>query len=101
MKNCKVNLTDKHIKDFTTDDTIYINKMDRGMSTTYFCKFISYKRGIVTAIPLTCNRDYSPYNNFVGKRITARVSKCYLWGRYPSDIMVWDHCHWFKNGVAD
>lgn len=95
----KVNLTYKNISDFTGADTIYLTKTIRGYSYCYYCKFVGYRRGCVSgkvlqAIPNPGNHEY-----IIGKTITARLRKCYLYGKDGDDK--WERCHWFgSSGVV-
>lgn len=100
MKDWKVvNLTSKNIKDFTNKDTLYVRKRTpSGHVYFYLCKFIEYKRGIVTAKVFKIEHDYLKRD--LGTILTARITNCYLWGSTQGDK--WDRAHWFtKEGVAE
>lgn len=92
------NLTDKPITEFTTDDTIYITKMKGGHSFRHLCQFVSYEKGMVTGKVISFEPVWA-YRQFEidrGLRVSARLSKCYLWGMLSSDCkMKWPHCNWF------
>mgnify|MGYP001575078057 FL=1 len=94
-----VNLNKKHIKDFTSEDTLYIRKIINGFDYNYLCQFISYKNGVVTAkiLELDEARGQHPWQ-YKNKIITARPSKCFLWGKNANDK--WTYCYWFKDGIA-
>jgi hypothetical protein len=86
------NLTLKKITKFAQGDTIYMRKTYSGFDYIYLCNFISYKRGIVKASILICEKSLQGGHER-GKEITARLSSCFLWGSDEDDA--WDRCHWF------
>lgn len=95
------NLTDKNIREFVAGDTLYIQKTERGYSVNYFVQFVSFERGIVKAKVLTIEPNYNdPRTPEQELFITARLNKCYLWGK--DEIDTWrSRCHWFKkDGVV-
>ena len=91
------NLTVKSITEFVPGDTIYISKMVNRHQFTHLCRFVSYEKGMVTGDVLSFRPDWAHHNVDVkrGMQIRARLAKCYLWGRFPSDVVGWLHCHWF------
>ena len=99
MKERIDNLTEKPITEFVPGDTIYISKMENGRQIVYFSEFVSYERGVVRGKAIDWEPGWAgthPHDD--GKEVKARLSKCYLWGIFPSDIkmgMKWPHCHWF------
>ena len=94
------NLTNKHIRNFTQKDTIYIRQKKGDYAYYYFCKFLSYNRGVVEAYVL--NVDGKTAGLEIGTIIKVRTTNCYLWGKsknkkeYPN----FPRCHWFKEGYA-
>lgn len=92
----KENLQRKALKDFTSYDTIYIQKNVRGFAYNYLCQFVKVERGIVMGRVLDVDKSSGApleYNDI----ITARASRCYLYGRFPEDEIKWNFCHWFKD----
>ena len=91
------NLTSKPITEFVPGDTIYITKMVRGHQFTHLCKFASYERGIVTGdvISFEPSWAYHPMDLERGIQVRARLSRCYLWGKFSGDVLKYPHCHWF------
>lgn len=96
------NITNKHIKDFTESDTVYMKKIIGGAQVGYFCKFISFSRGIVKGEIISADTNPHLHEREAGKIITSRLTNCYLWGNSEADIVTHPHCHWFnKNGTID
>lgn len=96
----KVNLNNKTIREFTTNDTIYIAKMKSGFQTIYFCQFVKFEKGMVHATIIS--EDDMGYNRPESKKgqfISSRIVKCLLWGKDENDSH--ERCHWFqKEGWA-
>jgi hypothetical protein len=94
MKN---NLTTKHIKEFTTEDTIYITRKSDKNNTLFFCEFISYneKTGIVTAKAIDVDTNKSLHKNEIdaGLILSAKLDKCALYGSSVEDGF--GFIHWF------
>lgn len=87
------------INDMKEGDTLYIQRSG-DFAYTYLCEFISYKRGIVTAKIVGTEQRWLDME--LGKIITAKPCKCYLWGLRPYDSHIGGNCcHWFKKGVVD
>lgn len=95
----------KNIREFEPGkDTIYIKKLENGYQYTYLCDFISFKCGIVTGRVDSVSPDYGGSKAVEGDIITARLTKCYLWGKSPNVAEVYKgigpRCYWFtKEGV--
>jgi hypothetical protein len=88
----KTNLTYKPLSMFEQGETIYISKMHGPFQAIYFCEFIKLERGIVNAV-VKCQVDtHGRYRR--GETITAKPSKCMVWGYGPDND--WDCMHWFK-----
>jgi hypothetical protein len=104
MKDRVDNLTAFNIRDFLPgESTIYISKMKQGYQITYLCKFIEFKRGIVTGEIINADPGWAMSNIMIGNTITARLTKCYLWGlgRDSRTGRTSSYCHWFdKTGVV-
>lgn len=86
----------KKIIDMNVGDTLY-SRRSGDFAYTYLCEFISYKRGVITAKVLRVEQPW--LKTEIGKIITAKPCKCYLWGKDEKDA--WERCHWFKKGVVD
>ncbi len=71
------NLIAKNIKDFTTEDTIYITDAQSFNKQFYLCKFVRLENNKVTGTIILNNAHYE---NVIGKEITASVGKCALYG---------------------
>jgi len=80
------------ITDLKPGDIIYINKEESGYSKYYECEFVSFAKGIVAAKVIRCQQRW--VKNDPGDIMTARLTKCYLWGKNINDR--WAYCHWFK-----
>jgi len=94
------NITDKNIRDFGPEDTIYIKKIIGNYDYSYYCRFVKFEKGIVTAEIISHNRQYGR-NIDKGKIITTRPKNCYLWGKFSDDKYMYEGCHWFnKNGTV-
>lgn len=90
----KDNLSDKNIKDFTSEDTIYIRDYEAFNKDTFLCQFISFdaKKNRVTG-KIIENND-GRYQRAVDKVITAALKDCGLYGE--SDMSSTRHgFHWF------
>jgi len=79
------NITDRNIRQFTPMDTIYICKNESGYRIIYFCKFIKFERGIVTGSIISAEPNYALHISEVGKEKSARLKKCFLWGKTEND----------------
>lgn len=99
MENREINLTKKNIRDFSPNETLYIQKLENKYSVDYLVRFDSFARGIVKGTVMSSD-GYSAYFE-KGTTITARLSSCYLWGADDEDT--WRNCcHWFKkDGFVD
>lgn len=96
-----VNYTTKPITEFKPGDLINVQKMRGGHGGKLYCQFVKYEKGIVTATVKghDSGAQWLPteFTN-PGSTVTARLSKCYLWGNTPSDAdfnMGHPHCLWF------
>ncbi len=88
------------ITDLKEGDVIYIKKIKSDYDYHYECKFISFEKGIVKAEIVFGEREENWKMNqkdIKGQIITARPSKCYLWGKEPNKSK-WAFCHWFEKG---
>ena len=86
-------------------DTIYVTKMHGQCSVTHFCEFVKYEKGLVHARIISTHPDWAELQasaastcpEAISNVITARLQKCYLWGRPPWTES--DHrnayCCWF------
>lgn len=81
------------ITDLKKGDVIYVQKMESGFSINYECKFISFKKGIVTAEIVDTEPDWA-LRDKKGEKITARKSKCFLYGKGKNNK--WTKFHWFR-----
>jgi hypothetical protein len=79
--------------DLKVRDSLFMQKiLFSDMLYSFECEFISFSKGIVSAKVVAVEPEYGVRH--VGEVVTAKVSKCYLWGcgegeRYP-------RCHWFR-----
>ena len=88
----------KKITDFKAGETLYIQKTENGFMFTYLCGFISYECGKVTAKIIGVEQEW--LKSDVGKIITAKSFKCYLWGARENDVYIGGNCcHWCEKGV--
>ena len=96
------NLTNKNIKDFTSDDTIYVRKTINGFPVTYLCKFVSCSRGNVTGeIIEVIDHGNQWAAQKIGDTVSAKQSRCMLYGKLKTgDGWAYPAYHWFKNGCA-
>ncbi len=101
-----INYTDKNIKEFVPGDTIYFSKIFNGYQVTVLCKFIKYERGVVTAEPIygSVNPDWGHSYFFDSNKnpiiTTAKVTNCFLYGIDKGSGSLYNHCIWFRKGVA-
>lgn len=86
------NLTNKNIREFTENDTLYIQKREGDGDTAYYVRFISFARGVVTGSVIESNKRYAKH--WPDDVISARLFKCFLWGKGLEDK--WECCHWFQ-----
>lgn len=99
QKDKKINITTKNIREFVAGkDTIYLNKNEGGMNYFYLCKFKKFEKGIVTGEIIADDKSRHSVHR-VGEEISARLTKCYLKGRFKESDS--EHqCHWFdKDGT--
>jgi hypothetical protein len=93
------NLKPKCITDFTTEDTIYMQKpsKDKQNNVTYLCQFVEYKgnKVIGRAIESTMNKDVHQYEINNGLEISTHIEKCALYGENPIDNR--KYFHWFMS----
>jgi hypothetical protein len=81
-----VNLTHKHISEFTSADTIYIKHGNMG--TTFLCQFVSFERGMVEATVIPREKWES------AETLRVKLEKCALYGaEYPKED---NRYHWFR-----
>lgn len=80
------------ITDLKKGDIIYVQKMESGFSINYECKFISFKKGIVTAEIVDTEPEWALCGK-KGEKITARMCKCFLYGKAKNEE--YTRCHWF------
>lgn len=80
--NYKTNLTKKHISEFTTDDTLYVSKIDRGYGITMLVQFIKLESWMVTGKVLHAEPNPEQYKNKIvaGWEVKSPVMNCSLWG---------------------
>ena len=85
----------KPITDFSTEDTLYMQKSESGFSYTFHLQFISFNKGKVTGkiLDIQPNDTKSVWlgKEFykIGSEISGTISKCYTYQKgYGS--------HWFK-----
>ncbi len=74
-----VNTTNKNIKEFTSNDTIYITRMVNGYQITHFCKFNKFERGRVIGNIILVTPDWAHHSSLVGTEMSAPIKKCFLW----------------------
>lgn len=86
----------KKITDMKAGDTLYIQRPS-AYHYDYLCEFISYERGNVKAKIIGI--DYEWLKSDLGKVITTKSCKCFLWG--PASYTFGNCCHWFKKGVVN
>jgi hypothetical protein len=101
----EVNMQFKNIREFVDKDTIYISKLEGGMKghqIIYYCKFHSFSKGIVKGIVMDADPVWAIRPQDKGKLISARITKCFLYGKSQGQVEVWNYCHWFnKEGVVE
>ena len=90
----------KKITDMKAGDTLYIQR-PTVYREDYLCEFISYERGNVKVKVIGI--DYKWLKGDLGKIITTKPSKCFLWGQRTDDSVFKNDncCHWFRNGVVE
>ena len=87
------------LKDLKEGETIYISKMESGYKIIFECDFISFNKGIVRGKIRKVEPNWATTNR-INTEITARHTKCFLWGRDTTNIM--PRCHWFnKKGETE
>ncbi len=93
LKSVK-NLNTNPIDEFTTQDTLYIQRVISGMMMSIYVRFIEFKSGIVTGeiIEVQPNNARGFWDKQVyyekGSVIKTRVNKCYTYSK--------NGCHWFE-----
>ena len=94
----KDNLSTKNIKDFTTNDTIYVSISKGGFTNLFYCQFLSYdpksRRVRTKVLESTVNESIYQHQIDEGWEITAQLTKCALQG--PSPEGGHSHMHWFN-----
>ncbi len=74
------NLTYKNIKEFTTEDTVYIKKGSQ-FSVMILCQFIKYESGVVYGTAISTDRDPRQNSEEVGKVVSGKLDSCALYGK--------------------
>lgn len=90
------NLQNKNIKDFTTEDTVYLTVKGKDNSTTYLCQFIKFENGRVfgKALQAMVNPDIHCYHIDRGLSIVVKQENASLKGKLPSDeYSHYHHCN--------
>ena len=89
------------ITDLKPGDTIYIQKIVSDFMYNLECEFVEYSKGIVKAKVVHSDVSWDrgktpafPRGMEKGKVITARKTKCFLWGKRKSGES--ERCHWFN-----
>jgi len=88
------NISTKPLTEFSLEDTIYIEKISSGMSVTIFCSFVELRKGVVIAKVKRIFPKYWSHTFPIGSEVTARVSKCFLFGKRSGDK--YERCYWFE-----
>lgn len=91
----------KPITEFDVSDTLWVQRAIRpGYNSSYLCRFVRFERGLVTADII--GTDVEWHASTVAHmardnalRITARLKKCFLFGKAPGDKVHWPYAHWF------
>lgn len=91
------NFTTKKITEFTTDDTIYITRTVNKYTYHYFCKFNRFEKGMVYGNIIDIVPDWAMHKSIANTVVSARLKKCYVFGRQENDRITWDYCHWFES----
>lgn len=94
----KHNLKPKCITDFDTNDTIYIQVNESGQHTiTFLCQFIEIKGQKIYGRMISVDINPKLYQQKIneGLIVSARLSKCALYGENP--VRKKTYYHWFKN----
>lgn len=89
------NLSTKNIKEFTTNDTIYMRRTNEFNKPLYLCRFIGYEKGMVKgkAIYTDVNPELAKNDIEKGLILSNRLENCALYGRSAgSDRKFY---HWF------
>jgi hypothetical protein len=81
--HAKTNLTYKNIREFTPEDTIYLQKNSGGRSATTLCQFVRFERNKVFALSLEGEKV----------ELSAPLDKCALYGKNADENR--EHYHWF------
>ena len=90
----KDNFTYKNISEFTPEDTIYIQGGSSQFPVSWLCQFIKFEKGIAHGIKISTSVNPTCYTREVGEEISARLDKCYLFGKSKPDDK-WSHANWF------
>jgi hypothetical protein len=94
----------RKIKDFKVGDMLYIQESKTGFAYDFLCEFISYERGNVKVKIIGCpERHEWLHGGWIGKILSVKPCKCFLWGLRKPETRMSDHdfcCHWFENGVC-
>lgn len=81
----KENFTEKPLSEFTTDDTLYVKKVERGFALYFHIKFIKLEKGMVVGEIISVEHKW--LESYIGKTVTSRAKNCYTFS---------DRCHWFN-----
>ena len=99
MDRNTINITDKNIREFTENDTIYIKKNENGHSIMYLCNFVKFEKGNVTGKVISAEPNWALHQSEVGILKSARLANCFLWGKKDGENN--NVCHWFgKDGFV-
>jgi ElaB/YqjD/DUF883 family membrane-anchored ribosome-binding protein len=88
-----INLQGKNIKDFTTEDSVYLSTTGE-FPIGYLCQFVKFENGKVTgrALQAMTNPDLHVLDINRGLEITAPLERVSLFGKLPKD----NHNHYFQ-----
>jgi len=83
------NISLKNIREFTSDDTIYLRQpLGRGQTHAVLCQFVSFEKGKVTAKSVAPMRHNGEHETF-----TVKLENCALYG--ASQGASHNRYHWF------
>lgn len=88
------NITEKNIREFTPDNTIYISRIDSGYQLIHLCQFVKFERGMVYGRVISTEPNPELHSGKVGTEVKARLLKCYLYGKTDGWAA---HAHWFNS----
>lgn len=85
MENYIGNLQTKNIKDFNSEDTIYLTGGTSQFPITYYCQFEKYESGKVTGKKIKSMVNESSHSSEAGESITCKLDRASLYGKGGKD----------------